>query len=54
MKVFTHSLSLSLSIVWNLICHYTSIKNLEAGSDGRVTAVKHENGSTIEADMVIY
>ncbi|XP_042502364.1 monodehydroascorbate reductase, chloroplastic/mitochondrial [Macadamia integrifolia] len=30
-----------------------SIKNLEASSDGRVTAVKLENGSSIEADMVI-
>ena len=28
------------------------IKNLEAGSDGRVAAVKLENGSTIEADAV--
>ncbi|KAF8379584.1 hypothetical protein HHK36_029025 [Tetracentron sinense] len=30
-----------------------SIKNLEAGSDGRVAAVKLENGSTIEADTII-
>ncbi|KAE8055397.1 hypothetical protein FH972_012237 [Carpinus fangiana] len=30
-----------------------SIKNLEAGSDGRVTAVKLEDGSNIEADTVI-
>ncbi|CAK7335604.1 unnamed protein product [Dovyalis caffra] len=30
-----------------------SIKNLEAGSDGRVAAIKLENGSTIEADTVI-
>nr|ACP43575.1 chloroplast monodehyroascorbate reductase [Avicennia marina] len=29
------------------------IKNLEAGSDGRVAAVKLENGSTIEADTVV-
>lgn len=29
------------------------IKNLEAGADGRVTAVKLENGSTIEADTVV-
>ncbi|KAL0297591.1 UNVERIFIED_CONTAM: Monodehydroascorbate reductase, chloroplastic/mitochondrial [Sesamum radiatum] len=29
-----------------------SIKNLEAGSDGRVAGVKLENGSTIEADTV--
>ncbi|KAJ6426547.1 hypothetical protein OIU84_022193 [Salix udensis] len=30
-----------------------SIKNLEAGSDGRVASIKLENGSTIEADTVI-
>lgn len=30
-----------------------SIKNLEAGSDGRVAGVKLESGSTIEADAVI-
>ncbi|XP_058223953.1 monodehydroascorbate reductase, chloroplastic/mitochondrial isoform X1 [Rhododendron vialii] len=30
-----------------------SIKNLEAGSDGRVAAVKLEDGSTIEADTII-
>ncbi|KAL0408139.1 UNVERIFIED_CONTAM: Monodehydroascorbate reductase, chloroplastic/mitochondrial [Sesamum radiatum] len=30
-----------------------SIKNLEAGSDGRVAGVKLENGSTIEADTVV-
>ncbi|KAJ9706023.1 hypothetical protein PVL29_001540 [Vitis rotundifolia] len=30
-----------------------SIKNIEAGSDGHVTAVKLENGSTIEADTII-
>ncbi|XP_059640428.1 monodehydroascorbate reductase, chloroplastic/mitochondrial isoform X2 [Cornus florida] len=30
-----------------------SIKNLEAGSDGRVAAVKLENGSKIEADTII-
>lgn len=30
-----------------------SIKNLEAGSDGRVAAVKLEDGSNIEADTVI-
>lgn len=30
-----------------------SIKNLEAGSDGHVTAVKLEDGSNIEADTVI-
>lgn len=29
------------------------IKNLEAGSDGRVAAVKLENGSTIEADAIV-
>ncbi|KAJ4839143.1 Monodehydroascorbate reductase, chloroplastic/mitochondrial [Turnera subulata] len=29
------------------------IKNLEAGSDGRVAAIKLEDGSTIEADTVI-
>ncbi|CAI9772675.1 unnamed protein product [Fraxinus pennsylvanica] len=31
----------------------TSIRNLEAGSDGHVAGVKLENGSTIEADMVV-
>ncbi|OAY59763.1 hypothetical protein MANES_01G057400v8 [Manihot esculenta] len=31
----------------------TSIKNLEAGSDGRVASVKLEDGSIIEADTVI-
>ncbi|KAL2525001.1 Monodehydroascorbate reductase [Abeliophyllum distichum] len=31
----------------------TSIKNLEAGSDGHVSGVKLENGSTIEADTVV-
>ncbi|KAL8503439.1 hypothetical protein ACS0TY_022255 [Phlomoides rotata] len=31
----------------------TSIKNLEAGSDGRVAGVKLGNGSTIEADTVV-
>ncbi|KAJ0048037.1 hypothetical protein Pint_15098 [Pistacia integerrima] len=30
-----------------------SIKNLEAGSDGRVAAVKLEDGSTIDADTII-
>ncbi|KAK4486476.1 hypothetical protein RD792_009156, partial [Penstemon davidsonii] len=30
-----------------------SIKNLEAGSDGHVSGVKLENGSTIEADTVV-
>ncbi|KAE9459508.1 hypothetical protein C3L33_08529, partial [Rhododendron williamsianum] len=30
-----------------------SIKNIEAGSDGRVAAVKLEDGSTIEADTII-
>ncbi|KAL6956674.1 Monodehydroascorbate reductase, chloroplastic/mitochondrial, partial [Sarracenia purpurea var. burkii] len=30
-----------------------SIKNLEAGSDGRVGAIKLESGSTIEADTII-
>lgn len=30
-----------------------SIKNLEAGSDGHVAAVKLEDGSTIEADTII-
>ncbi|XP_057478446.1 LOW QUALITY PROTEIN: monodehydroascorbate reductase, chloroplastic/mitochondrial-like [Actinidia eriantha] len=30
-----------------------SIKNLEAGPDGRVAAVKLENGSTIEADTIV-
>ncbi|XP_010533632.1 PREDICTED: monodehydroascorbate reductase 5, mitochondrial [Tarenaya hassleriana] len=30
-----------------------SIKNLEAGSDGRVTAVRLADGSTIEADTVV-
>lgn len=29
------------------------INNLEAGSDGRVAAVKLENGSTIEADTIV-
>ncbi|KAL2902644.1 Monodehydroascorbate reductase chloroplastic/mitochondrial [Bienertia sinuspersici] len=29
------------------------IKNLEAGSDGRVAGVKLENGSTIEADTIV-
>lgn len=32
----------------------TSIKNLEAGPDGHVSGVKLENGSTIEADTVIW
>ncbi|XP_051129625.1 monodehydroascorbate reductase, chloroplastic/mitochondrial [Andrographis paniculata] len=31
----------------------TSMKNIEAGSDGRVAAVKLENGSVIEADTVV-
>ncbi|CAN0910445.1 Monodehydroascorbate reductase, chloroplastic/mitochondrial [Linum grandiflorum] len=30
-----------------------SIKNLEAGSDGRVAAVRLEDGSTLEADVVV-
>ncbi|GAY39179.1 hypothetical protein CUMW_042370 [Citrus unshiu] len=30
-----------------------SIKNLEAGSDGRVAAVKLEDGSTIDADTIV-
>lgn len=30
-----------------------SIKNLEAGSDGRIAAVKLEDGSTIEVDTII-
>ncbi|KAL7183089.1 hypothetical protein ACSBR1_041715 [Camellia fascicularis] len=30
-----------------------SIKNLEVGSDGRVAAVKLENGTTIEADTIV-
>lgn len=30
-----------------------TIKNLEAGPDGRVAAVELENGSTIKADMII-
>ncbi|CAL1375240.1 unnamed protein product [Linum trigynum] len=30
-----------------------SIKNLEAGSDGRVSGVKLEDGSTLEADTVV-
>ncbi|GMP37580.1 hypothetical protein CsSME_00009190 [Camellia sinensis var. sinensis] len=30
-----------------------SIKNLEAGFDGSVAAVKLENGTTIEADMIV-
>ncbi|KAM7274879.1 hypothetical protein ACFE04_016745 [Oxalis oulophora] len=30
-----------------------AIKNLEAGSDGRVSAIKLEDGSTLEADLVV-
>lgn len=30
----------------------TSLKNIEAGSNGRVTHVKLEDGSSIEADTV--
>ncbi|KAF6157627.1 hypothetical protein GIB67_037200 [Kingdonia uniflora] len=41
------------SVGWKLDTTGTAIKNLEAGSDGRVAAVILENGYTIEADTVI-
>lgn len=37
----------------HVILQGSSIKNLEAGSDGRVAGVKLGDGSTIEADTVI-
>ncbi|CAB4279979.1 unnamed protein product [Prunus armeniaca] len=41
------------AIGWNLDTTGASIKNLEAGVDGRVTYVKLDDGSTLEADTVI-
>ncbi|KAG2677185.1 hypothetical protein I3760_12G087100 [Carya illinoinensis] len=41
------------AVGWKLDTTGVSIKNLEAGPDGRVAAVKLGDGSTIEADTVI-
>ncbi|KAH9775376.1 Monodehydroascorbate reductase [Citrus sinensis] len=41
------------AVGWKLDTTGASIKNLEAGSDGRVAAVKLEDGSTIDADTIV-
>ncbi|KAK9276671.1 hypothetical protein L1049_006207 [Liquidambar formosana] len=41
------------AVGWKLDTTGVSIKNLEAGSDGHVAAIKLENGSTVEADTII-
>lgn len=37
-----------------IVLQGASIKNLEAGSGGRIAAVKLEDGSAIEADTVMF